>query len=70
MSQGNAHDYVQDTSVDPRPLVGKVHKTNGSRIYTIVAQILDIVRGLFYLHNHVLGPIIHGDLKGASPLSR
>ncbi|KAL4073641.1 kinase-like domain-containing protein [Scleroderma citrinum] len=50
MSHGNAHDYVQDMTVDPRPLI------------------LDIAHGLFYLHNHVSGPIIHGDLKGMNIL--
>ena len=32
-------------------------------------QILDIAQGIFYLHNHASGPIIHGDLKGASLLA-
>lgn len=50
MTIGTAHDYVQDRSVDPRPLVA------------------DIARGLYYLHNHPKGPIIHGDLKGSNVL--
>ncbi|KAL4073459.1 kinase-like domain-containing protein, partial [Scleroderma citrinum] len=50
MSRGNAHDYVQDASVDPRPLI------------------VGIACGLFYLHNHTSGPIIHGDLKGMNVL--
>ena len=32
-------------------------------------QILDISRGIFYLHTHALGPIIHGDLKGVGLLA-
>ncbi|KIM68087.1 hypothetical protein SCLCIDRAFT_106259 [Scleroderma citrinum Foug A] len=28
--------------------------------------ILGIAQGLRYLHNHSLGPIIHGDMKGVS----
>ncbi|KAL4068485.1 kinase-like domain-containing protein [Scleroderma yunnanense] len=50
MPRGNAHDYVQATTVDPRPLI------------------VGIARGLFYLHSHVSGPIIHGDLKGMNVL--
>ncbi|KAG6330032.1 hypothetical protein ID866_9059 [Astraeus odoratus] len=50
MAKGNAHSYVQDKAVDPRPLI------------------VDIARGLCYLHNHPKGPIIHGDLKGANVL--
>ncbi|KAL4078967.1 kinase-like domain-containing protein [Scleroderma yunnanense] len=46
MEKGNAHDYVQDRAIDPRPLIW------------------EIGLGLHYLHNHSLGPIIHGDLKG------
>ncbi|KAG6329633.1 hypothetical protein ID866_9456 [Astraeus odoratus] len=49
MSHGNAHNYVQDPSIDPRPLL------------------LDIARGLCYLHNYVR-PIFHGDVKGANVL--
>ncbi|KIN99186.1 hypothetical protein M404DRAFT_155843 [Pisolithus tinctorius Marx 270] len=52
MSNGNAHDYVQDPKVDPRPLVRRV---------------LDIANGLQYLHNHH-PPIYHGDLKGSNVL--
>ncbi|KAL4073457.1 kinase-like domain-containing protein [Scleroderma citrinum] len=50
MPRGNAHDYVQDVNVDPRPLI------------------VGISRGLFYLHTHVSGPIVHGDLKGMNVL--
>ncbi|KAI6130668.1 kinase-like domain-containing protein [Pisolithus croceorrhizus] len=28
----------------------------------------DIANGLYYLHSHELGPIVHGDLKGVSML--
>ena len=34
----------------------------------ILAKILDIARGLRYLHNHPKGSIIHGDLKGVGGL--
>ncbi|KAG6332173.1 hypothetical protein ID866_6912 [Astraeus odoratus] len=50
MAAGNAHDYVQDKDVDPRPLI------------------VDVARGLYYLHNHSKGPIVHGDLKGPNVL--
>ncbi|KAI5990177.1 kinase-like domain-containing protein [Pisolithus albus] len=46
MPLGNAHDYVQNTEHDPRPLLK------------------DLANGLYYLHGHELGPIIHGDPKG------
>ncbi|KAG6326255.1 hypothetical protein ID866_12834, partial [Astraeus odoratus] len=49
MPHGNAHNYVQDPFIDPRPLL------------------LDIARGLCYLHNYVR-PIFHGDVKGANVL--
>ena len=32
-------------------------------------QILDVAQGIFYLHGHPLGPIIHGDLKGVGLLA-
>ncbi|KAG6332549.1 hypothetical protein ID866_6540 [Astraeus odoratus] len=50
MEKGNAHEYVQDRDVDPRPLI------------------LDIAKGLEYLHGHKQGPIYHGDLKGSNVL--
>ncbi|KAG6329601.1 hypothetical protein ID866_9487 [Astraeus odoratus] len=50
MDKGDAHDYVQDRDIDPRPLI------------------LDIAKGLEYLHAHKPGPIYHGDLKGANVL--
>ncbi|KAI6044494.1 kinase-like domain-containing protein [Pisolithus marmoratus] len=50
MEKGNAFTYVQDTAVDPRPLM------------------IDIARGLEYLHTCVEGPIFHGDLKGPNVL--
>ena len=34
----------------------------------ILAKIVDIARGLCYLHNHPRGSIIHGDLKGVGGL--
>ena len=66
MTRGNAHNYVQDTNVDPRPLVSKC-PTNGLCGLTHL-QIFDIAHGLFYLHSHASGPIIHGDLKGVGLL--
>lgn len=71
MSLGNAHDYVQDTTIDPRPLVCYLQNIFYAVVHAIVIQIVDIAHGLFYLHNHTLGPIIHGDLKGVGlfPLS-
>ena len=67
MTRGNAHDYVQDTDVDPRPLVSNVpcHVDD----VCLYSQILDVSQGIFYLHSHTLGPIIHGDLKGVSLLA-
>ncbi|KAI6142182.1 kinase-like domain-containing protein, partial [Pisolithus tinctorius] len=51
MEGGNAHEYVQDEAVDPGPLV--------------LPQLLDIARGLHYLHSlH----IAHGDMKGPNVL--
>lgn len=50
MDTGNAHVYVQNRDVDPRPLI------------------VEIARGLNYLHNHPTGPIYHGDLKGYNVL--
>ncbi|KAG6327301.1 hypothetical protein ID866_11788 [Astraeus odoratus] len=50
MAAGNAHDYVQDKTVDPRPLI------------------VDISRGLCYLHNHPNSPIVHSNLKGVNVL--
>lgn len=35
MTRGNAHDYVQDTSVDPRPLVSQIGRENGRNVYAI-----------------------------------
>ena len=32
----------------------------------LFTQIMGIAQGLHYLHNHSLGPIIHGDVKGVS----
>ena len=34
--------------------------------FILFTQILGIAQGLHYLHNHSLGPIIHGDMKGVS----
>ncbi|KAG6330220.1 hypothetical protein ID866_8869 [Astraeus odoratus] len=50
MGRGTAREYVQNTEIDPRPLI------------------LGTARGLHYLHNHPLGPIIHGDMKGSNVL--
>ena len=62
---GNAHDYVQDKEVDPRPLVCYRHPiiviTN-----LVVTQLIEIANGLEYLHNHQNCPLIHGDLRGVS----
>ncbi|KAL4072062.1 kinase-like domain-containing protein, partial [Scleroderma citrinum] len=54
MAKGNAHDYVQDKAVDPRPLVR--------------CRIEGIARGLQYLHERKPGSIFHGDLKGSNVL--
>lgn len=50
MAKGNAYQYVQDQSVDPRPLL------------------LDIAKGLTYLHTRESGAIYHGNLKGFNVL--
>ncbi|KIN98588.1 hypothetical protein M404DRAFT_157433, partial [Pisolithus tinctorius Marx 270] len=55
MEQGNAHQYVRDVAVDPRPLVHQL------------VQLLDIAQELNYLHSHH-SVIIHGDLKGENVL--
>ncbi|KIM69149.1 hypothetical protein SCLCIDRAFT_40584, partial [Scleroderma citrinum Foug A] len=52
MEKGNAHEYVQDKEVDPRPLVRR----------------RGIARGLHYLHDYKPGSIFHGDLKGTNVL--
>ena len=61
MGNGNAHEYVQNKAVDPRPLVS-AHIQRYSDLNT--AQIEGIAEGLHYLHNHEPHPIFHGDLKG------
>ena len=62
MENGNAHNYVQDKTVDPRPLVS-AHIRGYSYLNTTM-QIDGIAAGLHYLHNHEPYPIFHGDLKG------
>ncbi|KIM51492.1 hypothetical protein SCLCIDRAFT_1167735, partial [Scleroderma citrinum Foug A] len=51
--RGNAHGYVQDRKVDPRPLC---------------IQLVGVARGLDYLHSHASGSIVHSDLKGENVL--
>lgn len=50
MVKGNAHIYVQNTGINPGPLM------------------MDIARGLQYLHTHKEGAVFHGDLKGPNVL--
>ncbi|KAI6094564.1 kinase-like domain-containing protein [Pisolithus sp. B1] len=50
MEKGNAYTRVQDTTIDPRPMM------------------IDIARGLHYLHTCEAGPVFHGDLKGLNVL--
>ena len=62
MKNGNAHNYVKNKAVDPRPLVS-AHVRKYSYLNTTV-QIEGIAKGLHYLHNHAQNPIFHGDMKG------
>ncbi|KAI5993357.1 kinase-like domain-containing protein [Pisolithus marmoratus] len=50
MDNGDAHNYVKNTAVDPGPLM------------------MDIARGLQYLHTRQGGAVFHGDLKGYNVL--
>lgn len=64
MDKGNAHDYVQDQTVDPRPLVSRTWRMELIRTpERLEIQLVGIARGLQYLHNQ---STIHGDVKGVS----
>jgi len=63
MENGNAHNYVQDKTVDPRPLVNAHIRRYNYLTYTTM-QIEGIAEGMHYLHNYKPYPIFHGDLKG------
>ncbi|KAG6331543.1 hypothetical protein ID866_7543 [Astraeus odoratus] len=51
MGMGDARAYVQNNENDPCPLVSS-------------RTLMDIAAGVVYLHGHILGPIVHSDLKG------
>jgi len=61
--KGNAFDYVQDDSVDPRPLVSPGFYSSGEMM-PFHMQLVGIATGLHYLHSHESGVICHGDLRG------
>ena len=63
MSKGNAYDYVQDLNNDPRPLVCSDCDVFIYVLKKLVVQVLEIARGLNYLHNH---KFLHGDLRAVS----
>ena len=66
--KGNAFDYVQDDSVDPRPLVSPGFYLSGEMMPCRM-QLVGIAKGLHYLHGHESGAICHGDLRGVGFLS-
>ncbi|KAI6095971.1 kinase-like domain-containing protein [Pisolithus croceorrhizus] len=63
---GNAHDYVQNTEHDPRPLVSQRVLSSFAWL-DILLQLGDIASRLYYLHSHELG-IVHGDQKSVNVL--
>jgi len=62
MENGNAHNHVQNKTVDPRPLVSA--RIRSYSCLNTTMQIEGIAEGLHYLHTHTPHPIFHGDLKG------
>ena len=67
MSKGNVFDYMQDSDIDPCPLVRCVGVSHPCASQLVI-QILGIANGLHYLHTFKQGPIIHGDVKGVGIL--
>jgi len=67
--KGNALDYVQDDSVDPRPLVSPGFYYPSGEMMPCHMQLVGIAKGLHYLHSHESGAICHGDLRGVCFLS-
>ncbi|KAI6006155.1 hypothetical protein EDC04DRAFT_2783590, partial [Pisolithus marmoratus] len=63
----NAHDYVQNIVNDPRPLVSQVYVVRFT-LLGFPVKLEGIASGLYYLHSHELGPMVHGDLTGVSIL--
>jgi len=57
----NARDYVQDKTIDPRPLVSWMDL---KEMLLYIVQIEGIAQGVNYLHSHQPTAILHGHLKG------
>lgn len=69
LEMGDAHTYVQNKENDPCPLVSQTW-LQVRWWCNLLRQLMDIASGLYYLHSHASGPIIHGDLKGVSVIFR